>query len=53
MKMEKWIVGVVILLGLIIIGGIEVKKDPNAKILIGLWLDRMKPLIEALDLPSL
>lgn len=38
---------------MIIAGGIEVKKDPNAKLLIGLWLDRMKPLIEALDLPAL
>ncbi|MBW2624443.1 MAG: phosphotransferase [Deltaproteobacteria bacterium] len=38
---------------LIIIGGIEVEKDPNAKALLGLWLDRMKPLIEGIDLSIL
>jgi hypothetical protein len=37
---------------LIIIGGIEVKKDPNAKDLLGILLDRMRPLIEAIELPS-
>lgn len=38
---------------LIIIGGIEVEKDPNARYMLGLWLDRMKPLIESIDLSKL
>ena len=38
---------------LIIIGGVELEKDPNAKELIGILLDRMRPLIEAIELPAL
>ena len=38
---------------LIILGGVEVEKDPNAKELFDRLLDRMKPMIEAIDLPML
>jgi len=38
---------------LIVIGGVEVEKDPNARQLLGVLLDRMKPLIESIELPSL
>jgi len=38
---------------LIIIGGVELEKDPNAKELVGILLDRMRPLIEAIELPAL
>lgn len=38
---------------LIIIGGIEVEKDPNARRLLGVLLDRMKPIIEGIDLKSI
>ncbi|MCG6912189.1 MAG: phosphotransferase [Deltaproteobacteria bacterium] len=38
---------------LIIVGGVEVEKDPNARYMLGLWFDRMKPLIESIDLSSL
>jgi len=38
---------------LIIVGGIEVEKDPNARYMLGLWFDRMKPLIESIDLSNL
>jgi hypothetical protein len=38
---------------LIIIGGIEVEKDPNAIQLLDVILDRMKPMLEATDLDSL
>lgn len=35
---------------LIIIGGIEVEKDPKAIRLLGVLLDRMRPIIEGIDL---
>jgi len=38
---------------LIIIGGLEVEKDPNAKQLGSIILDRMRPQIEAIELPAL
>jgi len=38
---------------LIIIGGIEVEKDPNAQKLLGVVLERMNPQIEAMELPKL
>lgn len=38
---------------LIIIGGLEVKKDSNARHMLNLWFDRMKLLIEAMELPVL
>ena len=38
---------------LIIIGGLEIKNDPNAHKMLNLWFDRMGPLIEAIDLPAL
>jgi len=38
---------------LIIIGGIEVKKDPSAKELFDIILERMKPLVEGIDLSIL
>ena len=38
---------------LIIFGGIEVEKDPNAIKLLDTVLDRMKPMIEAIDLDRL
>ncbi|MBL7174713.1 MAG: phosphotransferase [Desulfobacteraceae bacterium] len=38
---------------LIIFGGIEVEKDPNAIKLLGVILDRIKPMLEAIDLDSL
>jgi hypothetical protein len=40
-------------LWLIIIGGIEVEKDPNAIQLLGVLLDRMKPVIEGIDLTAI
>jgi hypothetical protein len=40
-------------LWLIIIGGIEVEKDPNAIRLLGVLLDRMKPVIEGIDLAAI
>ncbi len=40
-------------LWLIIIGGIEVEKDPNAIRLLGVLLDRMKPVIEGIDLTAI
>ena len=38
---------------LIIIGGIEVEKDPNAIRLLGVLLDRMKPVIEGIELAAI
>ena len=38
---------------LIIIGGVEVDKDPNVVDLFNVLLDRMKPVIEAIDLSKL
>jgi len=38
---------------LIIIGAIEVEKDANAKKLLGVILDRMKPELEDVNLDSL
>jgi hypothetical protein len=38
---------------LIIIGGVEVQKDPRATHMLGHWIDRMKPLVESIDLSSL
>jgi hypothetical protein len=38
---------------LILFGGVEVEKDPNAIKLLGVILDRMKPVIETIDIDSL
>ena len=38
---------------LIIIGGLEIEKNPNARHMLNLWFDRMVPLIEDIDLPAL
>ena len=38
---------------LIIFGGIEVEKDPNAIKLLDVILDRIKPMLEAIDLDSI
>lgn len=38
---------------LIILGGIEVEKDPNAINLLSVILDRMKPMMEAADLDAI
>ncbi len=38
---------------LIIIGGVEVEKDPNAIKLLGVLLDRMKPVVEGIDLTAI
>lgn len=37
---------------LILIGGVEVDKDPNARQMFTILLERMKPLIESIELPS-
>jgi hypothetical protein len=38
---------------MIILGALEIDKDQNAQLLVSLWLDRMKPLIEGIDLSIL
>lgn len=38
---------------MIILGALEIDKDQNAQLLVSLWLDRMKPLIEGIDLSTL
>jgi hypothetical protein len=37
---------------LMIIGGLEVEKDLNMKKMLGMVLDRMKPQLEAIELPT-
>lgn len=37
---------------MVILGALEVDKDPNVKVLASLWLDRMKPLVENIDLAA-
>lgn len=37
---------------MIILGTLEIDKDPNVKVLANLWLDRMKPLVESIDLTA-
>jgi thiamine kinase-like enzyme len=38
---------------MIIIGAIEIEKDPNAKVMVKLWLERMAPLMDTVDLSQL
>ena len=38
---------------LIILGALEIDNDPDIKNLVGLWIDRMKPLIEDFDLTQM